>query len=76
MDIKFENNEIQVNKLYLKIKRIDKSKNNSININEIKIEEKKEKIDKDELDKLKTMLSNTYNIEASKIDIESENSHD
>lgn len=71
IDIKYEEEKITTNKLKLKISKEDKSQT----IKKIKIEEEKEEIPQEEIKNLKEQISNTYDIEISKILIESENSN-
>lgn len=72
-DIKYENEEIEINKLELKIKVYT-------NEEEIKIEKieinNKEKIPEEKLEEIKKKISTTYEIDESKILIESENDND
>ncbi len=73
LDIKYESENITTNKLKLIIYKSKQNKN--INIEKVKISEEKQEINKEELEKIKQEISNTYNIEISKILIESENTN-
>lgn len=72
LDIDYMQNDIKTNKLECKIAKLQESKN--INIEKIKISEKKLDISEGEIEEIKKEISNTYNIELSKIFIESEKS--
>lgn len=73
VDINYENENIITNKLKLKISKQKKSEN--ITIEKIQILEEKEEISSKEIQELKEYISSTYNIETSKILIESEKSN-
>lgn len=73
LDIKYEQEDIVTNKLKLIIYK--SKKNQNINIEKVKISEEKQDISKEELEEIKQEISNTYNIEISKILIESENTN-
>lgn len=70
LDIKYENENVITNKLKLKISSQKPSSN--IEIKKVEISEKEESISTEEIEKLKTEISSTYDIDASKIFIESE----
>lgn len=72
LDIYYNQEKIETNKLELQISKLDKNKN--IKIDKVQISEEKQDISKQELDELKQEISNTYDIEISKILIESEKS--
>lgn len=73
LEIKYNGQEkIETNKLELKISKIEENKN--IKIDKVKISEEKQDISNQELDELKQEISNTYDIDISKILIESEKS--
>ncbi len=73
VDIKYENENIITNKLKLHISKSKQTQN--ITIEKVKILEEKEEISQQEIEEIKEEISNTYNIEISKILIESENSN-
>lgn len=70
MDVSYEKENIITNKLKLIIKK--NQTNSNIKIEKVEISEVKEDISNEELETLKKDISNTYNIETSKIFIESE----
>ena len=72
LDINYEQNDIKTNKLELKIAKHQENKN--ISIEKVKISEEKQDISKEELEEVKKDISNTYNIDISKILVESEKS--
>lgn len=73
LDMKYESDNIKTNQLKLIIFKSKQNKN--INIEKVKISEEKQEISKEELEEIKKEISNTYNIEISKILIESENTN-
>lgn len=73
LDVTYEKEEIQIKKLELKISRLKKS--DVITIEKVKITDESGISDKD-IEKVKEEISNTYNIDSSKILIESEKKND
>lgn len=73
VDINYESENIITNKLKLKISKQKQTQN--ITIEKVKILEEKEQISEQEIQEIKEQISNTYNIEISKILIESENTN-
>lgn len=68
-DIKYENNEIVINKIELKIKKYEEK--TEIKIEKIEIEEKTE-ISEEQLEEIKKKISANYEIEENKLMLESE----
>ncbi len=72
-EVEYKNENIIVNKLQMKIKKGENTENKTI---EKVIISDQRNIEKDEFDSIKEEISNTYNIQISKISIESENIYD
>ncbi len=68
-DIKYKNEEIKIEKLAIKIKRLNKEDSSSV---EKVVISKEDSINQEEINNLKKDISTLYNIEESKISIESE----
>ena len=68
-DVTYKNQEIEINKLKLKIEKQNQEK-------EKKKEKKQEKITDEEIKEIASKISDNYEIDESKIIIESENSND
>lgn len=71
LDIIYESENIVTNKLKLKI--IKEKQNRNVEIKKVEIKKDTEEISQQEIEEIKQEISNTYNIEISKILIESEN---
>ena len=68
----YNKEKIETNKLELRISKLEENKD--IKIDKVKISEEKQEISKQDLEKLKQEISTTYDIDISKILIESEKS--
>ena len=71
-DVNYNKEKIETNKLELRISKLEENKD--IKIDKVKISEEKQEISKQDLEKLKQEISTTYDIDISKILIESEKS--
>lgn len=74
MDIQYQDDDIKTNKLELKISKAEENKN--IKVNKVKISEERQEVNNQELEEIKQEISNKYNIDISKIFVESEKFND